>query len=99
MIFKYQSHKNVLFIFTIKRKLHVEIIKSEPMLAKMNCYYNFIILHYTLAKFFVLKNVYDTVHWWHIPSIPALKRQRQTDLCEFKSNLVYRTSSRTIISG
>jgi hypothetical protein len=33
--------------------------------------------------------------WWHRPLIPALGRQRQEDLCEFKANLVYRASSRT----
>ena len=27
--------------------------------------------------------------------IPALKKQRQTDLCEFETSLVYRVSSRT----
>ena len=30
-----------------------------------------------------------------MPLIPALGRQRQVDLCEFKANLVYKTSSRT----
>lgn len=30
-----------------------------------------------------------------MPLIPALERQRQVDLCEFKTNLVYRESSRT----
>jgi hypothetical protein len=27
--------------------------------------------------------------------IPALKRQREVDLCEFKTSLVYRENSRT----
>jgi hypothetical protein len=27
--------------------------------------------------------------------VPALRRQRQMDLCEFEANLVYRVSSRT----
>jgi hypothetical protein len=31
----------------------------------------------------------------YLPIIPALKRQRQVDLCEFKTSLVYRASSRT----
>jgi hypothetical protein len=33
--------------------------------------------------------------------IPALRRQRQANLCEFKANLVYRGSSRTaqVIQG
>jgi hypothetical protein len=30
-----------------------------------------------------------------IPVNPALERQRQVDLCEFKANLVYILSSRT----
>lgn len=24
--------------------------------------------------------------WWHTPLIPALRRQRQTDVCEFESS-------------
>ena len=32
--------------------------------------------------------------WWCIPLIPALKRLRQADLCEFEASLVYRMSSR-----
>jgi hypothetical protein len=30
-----------------------------------------------------------------MPFIPGLRRQRQTDLCEYKASLVYRASSRT----
>jgi hypothetical protein len=33
--------------------------------------------------------------WWHIPLIPALRRQKQMDLCKFEASLVYRVSSRT----
>jgi hypothetical protein len=32
--------------------------------------------------------------WWHAPLTPALGRQRQTYLCEFKASLVYRVNSR-----
>ena len=32
--------------------------------------------------------------WWCIPLIPELQRQRQVDLCEFETSLVYRASSR-----
>lgn len=31
-----------------------------------------------------------------MPLIPALGRRRQTDLCEFETNLAYRASSRTV---
>ena len=33
--------------------------------------------------------------WWRMPLIPALERQKQADLCEFKSSLIYKVSSRT----
>ena len=36
-----------------------------------------------------------TGRWWYRPLIPALRRQRPVDLCEFKANLVYTVSSRT----
>ena len=34
-------------------------------------------------------------HWWCMPLIPALGRQRQANLCEFETSLVYTVSSRT----
>ena len=38
--------------------------------------------------------------WWCLmPLIPALRRQRQVDLCEFEASLVYRASSRTDPTG
>ena len=33
--------------------------------------------------------------WWRKPLIPALRRKRQADVCEFEASLVYRASSRT----
>ena len=30
--------------------------------------------------------------WWHWSSIPALRKQRQADLCEFEANLIYMLS-------
>ena len=33
--------------------------------------------------------------WWHMPLLPALGRQRQADLCEFKASLVYRASAKS----
>ena len=34
--------------------------------------------------------------WWCTPLIPALRRQRQVDLCEFEASLVYRARSRAV---
>ena len=31
---------------------------------------------------------------WHTPLIPALGKQRQTDLCEFEASLVYKNQDR-----
>jgi hypothetical protein len=31
--------------------------------------------------------------WWCTPLNPALRRQRQADLCEFEASLVYKSSS------
>jgi hypothetical protein len=46
----------------------------------------------SLYKSLKLKN---EVAWWQqTPLIPALRRQKQVDLCEFKVNLVYRAISR-----
>jgi hypothetical protein len=42
--------------------------------------------------FFVLKVdsvIYSLARWWRRPLIPALGRQRQVKLCEFKASLVY----------
>jgi hypothetical protein len=33
---------------------------------------------------------------WCIPANPALRRQRQANLCEFKVSLVYRACSRAV---
>ena len=35
------------------------------------------------------------VQQWCMPLIPALRRQRQADLCKFKASQVYRSSHRT----
>lgn len=37
------------------------------------------------------KNRYPVRQWWHIPSIPALGRERKVDLCELKARLVYKS--------
>jgi hypothetical protein len=33
--------------------------------------------------------------WWHISLIPALRRERQLELCEFEASLDYRESFST----
>ena len=30
--------------------------------------------------------------WWRTPLIPALRRQRQADVCEFEASQVYRAT-------
>ena len=37
----------------------------------------------------------SSAEWWCTPLIPALGRQRQADLCEFETTLVYRASTKT----
>jgi hypothetical protein len=32
--------------------------------------------------------------WWCTSSVPALRRQRQVDFCEFQDGLAYKESSR-----
>lgn len=34
-------------------------------------------------------------YWWCTPLIPTLERQSQANLCEFKSSMVYKASSKT----
>jgi hypothetical protein len=34
-----------------------------------------------------LKSDVEAGQWWHTPLRPALKRQRQVDLCEFEASL------------
>jgi hypothetical protein len=39
---------------------------------------------------------YKIARWWlYTPLIPALWKQRQVDLCEFKASLIYSVSSRS----
>lgn len=33
--------------------------------------------------------------WWHVPFISGLGSHRQSNLCEFKANLIYIASSRS----
>ena len=43
-----------------------------------------------------LKKKNNSINWAVVaPLIPALRRQRQVDLCEFEASLVYGASSRT----
>jgi hypothetical protein len=45
--------------------------------------------------FYLHKNFVFGQERWGTPSIPALQRQRQVDLCEFEASLIYKESSRT----
>ena len=50
----------------------------------------------SLAVYFVIFRDKDLAGcWWLKSLIPALGRQRQTDLCEFEASLVYRMNSET----
>ncbi|KAL6087513.1 hypothetical protein STEG23_022166, partial [Scotinomys teguina] len=48
-----------------------------------------------LENMFLKKSSRGRRRQQHTPLIPALRRQRQMDLCEFKASLVYRARSRT----
>lgn len=37
-----------------------------------------------------------TGRWWCMALIPALRKQRQMDLSEFKDSLAYKVNSRTV---
>ena len=52
-------------------------------------------LPHSLVKSLQVRKEAQIGQWWHTPLIPALGRQRQLDLCEFKASLVFRASSRT----
>lgn len=41
------------------------------------------------------KKYYIFLVWWLTPLTPALKKQRQVDLCDFMASPVYKTSSTT----
>ena len=45
--------------------------------------------------YFKKKKKVATKAWWCTPLVPALGRQKQEDLCGFKTSLAYRASSRT----
>ena len=47
-------------------------------------------------EFTFQKPIYLARQWGRTPLIPALVRQRQVDLCEFKASLVYRANSKTV---
>ena len=46
---------------------------------------------YDVVKKQTLKNKLKAGQWWRTPLTPALGRQRQVDLCEFKDSLVYKS--------
>ena len=43
---------------------------------------------------FYVKNLKGSRRWWCMLLIPALQRERQVNLCEFKDSLVYRANFR-----
>ena len=50
----------------------------------------------TNFKVVISRKNYLGGQWWCTSSIPVPRRQKQVDLCEFKVNLIYRVSSRTV---
>jgi hypothetical protein len=43
-----------------------------------------------LLDFLKHKNQETAGQWWQTPLVPALRQQKQVDLCEFKANLIYK---------
>ena len=64
--------------------MHEKIVPSWYSVAK-----------YKLASSMWFLQVCLAGRWWRTPLIPALGRQRQVDLYEFETSLIYRASSRT----
>jgi hypothetical protein len=46
------------------------------------------------VNFKASKNKLGAWQWWCMPSMPALRRQRHVDFCEFEASLVYIESLR-----
>lgn len=49
----------------------------------------------TFTATLLLEEIYFVRKWWHMPLVPALRKQRREEFCEFKSFLVYKESPRT----
>ena len=54
------------------------------------------IIFFGVGYYWVIVRIKIEWWWWRrTPIIPALKRKRQENLCQFETSLVYKASSRT----
>lgn len=81
---------------TVEKKVHVKGLYKNNTGFLIALYYCLTDLMKTLLYFFIIYTRSKSGQaWWYMPLIMSLGRQKQADVYEFKSSLVYIGSSTT----